>query len=117
MFPEISNGWQLTLLCCCVVSYTNASTSFIIVLIYYFPPFVPKFADVAILYSHKVLKIFDHHLNHKYKFTITTGNTIYVIQLANNKFGILECKATWQSFSLADWVILSVDCLTNTHNT
>ena len=32
-------------------------------------------------------------------------------------FGKLEYKADWWTFSEADWIILSVDCLTDTHNT
>ena len=32
-------------------------------------------------------------------------------------FGKLEYKADWRTFSEAYWIVLSVDCLTDTHNT
>ena len=37
--------------------------------------------------------------------------------LANIKFGELECNTNWQTFSLANWVILSVHCSMMLHNT
>ena len=42
----------------------------------YFPFFVPKIADTIILYSRKVLKTFNCHLNHNREFTMITGNTL-----------------------------------------
>ena len=42
---------------------------FITVLVYYFLLLAPNIADVTILYSHKVLKTFNCHLNHKHKIT------------------------------------------------
>ena len=44
-------------------------------------------------------------------------NTVYMVYLANNKLRKLEHNAYWHTFSLAERTILSVDCLTNTHNT
>ena len=40
-------------------------------------------------------------------------STIYMAYLVNIKLGELECNANWEANSM----ILSVDCLTNTHNT
>ena len=37
--------------------------------------------------------------------------------LANIKFSELQLNANWQTFSLVNRTILSVDCLTNAHNT
>ena len=42
---------------------------------------------------------------------------IYTIHLVSIKFGELEHNANWRTFSLVNRMILSVDCLTNNHNT
>ena len=42
----------------------------------YFPFFAPKIADTIILYSRKVLKTFNRHLNHNHEFTMITGKTL-----------------------------------------
>ena len=47
----------------------------------------------------------------------STDYTVYVVYSMNITLGKLEPIANWQIFSLVDWVILSVDCLTDTHNT
>ena len=69
ILPKISSS-----LCCCVVSFMNVSTLlecwFIIYLF-----LASRNADVTIFYSCKVLKTFNHHLNHKCKFTIIIGKT------------------------------------------
>ena len=52
----------------CFVSFMNASTIY--------PFLVPKIADVIILFSCKVIKTFNYHLNHKCKYTRATRKTI-----------------------------------------
>ena len=67
--PYISGNFQwLALQCCCVVNFMNTLT----LLYYWFTIYsflAPWIADTTILYSCKVLKTRDHHLNHKHKFT------------------------------------------------
>ena len=43
--------------------------------------------------------------------------TVYTVHLMNIKIGKLECKANWQTFSLVNKAMLSVDSLSDTHNT
>ena len=70
----ISNAWQLiALLCCGIYKRFDFNESYFT----FHSFFVPKIADVIILYAHKVLKTFNHHLNHKCEFTITTGKTLH----------------------------------------
>ena len=38
--------------------------------------FATKIADTIILYARKMLKTFNHHLNHKCEFTMITGKTL-----------------------------------------
>ena len=66
-FPTVTSSKH-----CCVVSFMNAS----ILLESWFTfseLFAPIIADMTILYSHKVLKAFNHHLNCKCKFTLIIG--------------------------------------------
>ena len=62
----ISDAWQLTALLC--FGFTSALT------LLFNHSLLSKL--LIILYVHKVLRIFNHHLNHKCKFTIITGKTL-----------------------------------------
>ena len=39
---------------------------------------VPKITHANMIYFHKVLKTFNFHLSHKFKFTKVTGNTLRI---------------------------------------
>ena len=69
----ISNAWQLTTSLCC--GFMSALTLMTSTLLFIYS-FALKIADAIILYAREVLKIFNHHLNHKYEFTIITGKTL-----------------------------------------
>ena len=63
----------------------SAAASIIFGLFYYthihtyiYPFLVLEIAGTTILYSHKVLITFNHHLNHKHKFLKVARNTLYV---------------------------------------
>ena len=62
---------------CCVVRFMNASV-LLIVLVYYLSTPGSQTANATLLDSHKVLKTFNRHLNHKHSFTKGTVNTLHV---------------------------------------
>ena len=65
----ISDAWQLTaLLCCCFTSTLTPTLLFIYSLL---PKLLMRLSIML-----KVLKIFNHYLNHKHEFTIITGKTL-----------------------------------------
>ena len=80
MSPK-SYFWEFLMIdsqdCYCVVDFMNAS---ILLLSWYtiYSLLVPKIASATNLYSHKVLKTFNHNLNHKCKFTKVIENTLRI---------------------------------------
>ena len=74
----ISDDWQLTALTVVLCVSQMLQFKFVVVLIYYLSTLVPKIASTIILYYCKVLKTFNHHLNHKCKITKVTRNTLHV---------------------------------------
>ena len=43
-------------------------------------------------------------------------NTVYTVYMVNIKLGELERNVNWWTFSLANRMVLTVDCLINTNN-
>ena len=76
-FLTDSNTWQLivlllALLCDGIYKRFDFNESYFTIHSF----FVPEIADAFILYVHKVLKTFNHHLNHKLEVTMITKKTL-----------------------------------------
>ena len=55
-----------------------------------------------------------YYLRNSLKYKLI--NTVYTVYMVNIKLGELEHNVNWWTFSLANRMVLTVDCLINTDN-